>query len=65
MDDDVDASGTGRNRGGRGKCILGTCIRMKREEFKSALEKSVVTITYACSYAYLVSSWGKAFRANR
>ena len=35
MDDDVDASETGgENRGGRGKCILGTCISMEREESK-------------------------------
>ena len=42
MDDDVDASESGENRGGRGKCILDTCIRMKREESKSCHPRLLV-----------------------
>ena len=32
----------GGNRGGRGKCILGTSIRMEREEFKSCHPRLLV-----------------------
>ena len=30
------------NRGGSGKCILGTCIRMKREQFKGCHPRLLV-----------------------